>query len=221
MGRKRVVKAPEERRRELMAAARELFVKVGYEKTSISDIVKHIGVAQGTFYWYFQSKDEILQAILREMLEHWLAVVEGLGARSDLGAIAKFQAIERAILELAFEHPDLMETLHVKANASVHDQVTAEALGRILPIIAAIIRQGEAEGTFQVENPEAAAFFLLTVVNGFFDQMTRGHGAGPDGVAPTGGNFTWPLPEPWHQLHRAMWAFVMRGLGLSGPLPID
>ncbi|EGO64125.1 TetR/AcrR family transcriptional regulator [Acetonema longum] len=59
----RVTKDPQERTNELIDAAEELFLTNGYDKTSVSDIVKKIGVAQGTFYYYFQTKEEILDAI--------------------------------------------------------------------------------------------------------------------------------------------------------------
>jgi hypothetical protein len=45
----RIVKAPDERRSELIATAQQLFYTKGYERTSVSDIVKAVGVAQGTF----------------------------------------------------------------------------------------------------------------------------------------------------------------------------
>ncbi|UCF09236.1 MAG: helix-turn-helix transcriptional regulator, partial [Thermoplasmata archaeon] len=60
----RVVKEPEERREELMDVAEKLIIKKGFEKTTVSDIVKKAKVAQGTFYYYFESKDDVLNAII-------------------------------------------------------------------------------------------------------------------------------------------------------------
>ena len=67
MAKTRVSKAPEERRAELITAARRLFDEVGVEKTRVSDIVNSVGVAQGVFYYYFQSKDEIVKAVVDEI----------------------------------------------------------------------------------------------------------------------------------------------------------
>lgn len=221
VGRKRVVKAPEERRRELMDAARELFVKVGYEQTSVSDVVKHIGVAQGTFYWYFQSKDEILTAIMQEIVDRYFSLVEAIAAEPGHGAIEKLKLIEAGIFQLALESPEMMQTFHLRAAAPIHDKINDEAAQRLLPVLAGIIREGIAEGTFRVESPELAAFFIITVVDGFFDRLTRGIGAAPPFMQPTDGSVPWPPPEPWPQLHRSMWEFVLRGLGVAEPLPID
>ena len=55
----RIVKAPDVRRSELIACAQRLFYSMGYENTSVSDIVNEVGVAKGTFYYYFKSKQAI------------------------------------------------------------------------------------------------------------------------------------------------------------------
>ena len=62
----RVAKEPEKRREELVGAAGELFLKNGYDNTAVSDIVRKVGVAQGTFYYHFSSKASILEAVLEK-----------------------------------------------------------------------------------------------------------------------------------------------------------
>jgi len=58
----RIVKSPDERRSELVAAAQQLFYTKCHERTTVSDIVKAVGIAQGTFYYYFGSKQAILES---------------------------------------------------------------------------------------------------------------------------------------------------------------
>lgn len=65
----RVTKSPEERKAEMIAAARELFEQNGIGDTSVSQIVRHVGVAQGLFYYYFRSKDEVVEAVADQILE--------------------------------------------------------------------------------------------------------------------------------------------------------
>ena len=55
----RISKDPKERKDELMDAAEELFSTVGYNGISVSDIVKKVSVSQGTFYYYFKSKEDM------------------------------------------------------------------------------------------------------------------------------------------------------------------
>ena len=60
----RVTKDPEERKKEIMMAAFQLFATKGFQETAVSDIVKKVGVAQGLFYYYFKSKEEVLEAVM-------------------------------------------------------------------------------------------------------------------------------------------------------------
>ncbi|UVI30739.1 TetR/AcrR family transcriptional regulator [Paenibacillus spongiae] len=64
------------RREQLLAVAVERFAKYGYHSTKISDIVAQAGVAQGTFYWYFKSKEAIALEIIRVGREGLLMVIE-------------------------------------------------------------------------------------------------------------------------------------------------
>lgn len=67
---------PEDRRAQLIVAARKVFTQHGYHAAGISDIIKSAGVARGTFYNYFESKRAIFQAILEEMVGEVFSAVE-------------------------------------------------------------------------------------------------------------------------------------------------
>jgi AcrR family transcriptional regulator len=64
MARTKREQAPEEKRDEIVAAARALFVEEGFEATSMSRLATAAGVAPNTIYWYFKDKDEVLVAVL-------------------------------------------------------------------------------------------------------------------------------------------------------------
>ena len=66
----RISKEPEERKQEILETAIRLFAQNGFEKTSISDIAREIGVAQGLCYRYFPSKDVLFQTALDLSLIH-------------------------------------------------------------------------------------------------------------------------------------------------------
>ena len=53
----------------LLNTAYHLFTEKGFQKTSISDIVNEAGVAKGTFYYYFKSKEEVMDAIIERFIE--------------------------------------------------------------------------------------------------------------------------------------------------------
>src|SRR5512141_613459 len=65
----RKTKPPQERKVELIDAAERLFSAKGYGETAVSDIVHDLNVAQGTFYYYFKSKEDILKAVIEHDLQ--------------------------------------------------------------------------------------------------------------------------------------------------------
>ena len=46
-----------ERQKHIVNVSRVLFTRNGVENTSVNDIIKELGIAKGTFYWYFESKE--------------------------------------------------------------------------------------------------------------------------------------------------------------------
>src|SRR5450755_4447689 len=69
-------KAPEERRDELTTAAQHLFLKHGLASTTIEQITSRAGVAKGTFYLYFSSKEDILAALGQGFAQNLLARIK-------------------------------------------------------------------------------------------------------------------------------------------------
>ena len=65
----RIVKEADERRNEILDAAETLFTEKGYSKTTIIDILNQVGIAKGTFYYYFKSKEEVMDAIIERFIE--------------------------------------------------------------------------------------------------------------------------------------------------------
>jgi AcrR family transcriptional regulator len=63
--RRKLTQRGKDRRDQLMSRAADMFAERGYHPTSVSDIVESLGVGKGVFYWYFSSKEELLEEILR------------------------------------------------------------------------------------------------------------------------------------------------------------
>ena len=63
----RVVKEAAVRKNEILDAAEELFVTKGFDKTSTNDILERVGIARGTLYYHFKSKEEILNAMIERI----------------------------------------------------------------------------------------------------------------------------------------------------------
>jgi AcrR family transcriptional regulator len=91
----------DEKRDEIVAAARQLFVEEGYEATSISRLAGAAGVAANTIYWYFKDKDEVLVAVLDAELSARMGEYLGLRAISPperlLWVVNQFEQVSRLV----------------------------------------------------------------------------------------------------------------------------
>ncbi|OKP98162.1 TetR/AcrR family transcriptional regulator [Paenibacillus sp. P46E] len=103
-----------DRRTQLIQIALEKFARLGYHQTKISDIVQEAGVAQGTFYWHFKSKEAIALEIIETGKEQLLQVI-AQGYRQDPGDITDMvkasEALFTRLFNFAAENRHLMEIL--------------------------------------------------------------------------------------------------------------
>ena len=68
----RIVKEAEERKNEILDVAENLFMKKGFDGTSTNDILQAVGIARGTLYYHFKSKEDIMDALIHRMSENLL-----------------------------------------------------------------------------------------------------------------------------------------------------
>jgi len=164
-----MAKSPETRKDELLAAAKQLFWEQGVDQTAVSDIVKKAGVAQGTFYNYFKSKDEIFAAVLEFEAEHIFLEIQSIANRDDINANEKLTLITQQDFLLNREDDPLFYTLHDPRYAYAHQKYLIDRIIKLKPIYAKLIRQGVEEKLFDTPYPEQAALYLLTVTKFIFD----------------------------------------------------
>ena len=87
-----VKKAPEQWKKEIMEAAKKLFLTRGYEETAITDIMELAGGAKGMFYRFFQSKEEVMHALGDQMfMEN--NPFEAVRGRTDLNGLEKIREV--------------------------------------------------------------------------------------------------------------------------------
>jgi AcrR family transcriptional regulator len=152
----------EARRAELVSAATTMFAQRGVAATAVSDIVKAAGVAQGTFYLYFDSKDAVIVAVVDRVTHE---ILESTTARVADGssAVDKLLALGAVLSDLGAE-PDaaaLIDLMHRPENRALHDRLAADLTLRLVPLLETVIELGVAEGLFRVDDTRAAAWFVL------------------------------------------------------------
>ena len=188
----------EARRAELVSAAATVFAQRGVANTAVSDIVKAAGVAQGTFYLYFDSKDAAVLAVVERIAD---AMIEKTAARvaGESTAVDKLLGLRGVLSEAGSvpEATELIELMHLPENRLLHDRLADGITPGLVSLLEAIVEQGIAEGVFDVSDSRAAAWFVL---------------AGLQSVELSGTS----IPDMPAALAKAT-EFALRALGYQGP----
>jgi AcrR family transcriptional regulator len=157
----RTVKKPDIRKNEILDAAETLFSQKGYAKTTVNDILSLLGIAKGTFYHYFTSKEELMEAMVARAIDSGLAAVEALADDAALSAEDKLRLIITAPEPETAQRDALAEELHQANNAELHLHSLLESVRRLTPVVTRIVEQGIAEGTFSTPCPKETVELLL------------------------------------------------------------
>lgn len=144
-----------------------LFFKNGYERTSVQEIIKSVGVAKGTFYHYFNSKVDLLDALTKRMYKQSLPPLEAIIADETLSAVEKFeQFFEENNQWKRTNKGFLLETVRViyqDENILFREKMRKEALKLGIPLLAQIIEQGVEEEVFDVLYAHETAEFIFAM----------------------------------------------------------
>lgn len=194
----RTVKTPDIRRGEILDVAGTLFRSRGYGTTSVDEIVRSAGIAKGTFYYYFKSKEDILAALARQMVTQMAERSLEIANDPDMGAIAKICTIIGAQRSIQETGQNLVDDLHRPENRELHERSNVETVLVFGPILASVIEQGKHEGVFQVDDPLSTVQFILAGSSLMF-----GHGV-----------FNW-TPEEEVARTKAMLTLIERSLGAA------
>ena len=187
--------SPTARRQELVQAAARVFSERGVEQTAVSDIVSAAGVAQGTFYLYFESKTDVVNAVVEQMSEQVVGGVIALADEPNMHAVTKLLRMRDALFSALRTDRDLLAFFHRAGNEAFHDRVSRDAVRRIVPAMERVIEQGCAEGVFNISHPDDAALFLAALM---------------DVTDPFG---VFAAPERLEHHVQALTEFTLRGLG--------
>ena len=159
----RISKPPAQRRVEFVEAAERLFSAQGYDETSVSDIVHALQVAQGTFYYYFKSKEDVLRAVIEHDLQTMRDEVAGI-RQAALDARAKLEGIINVILSFNEKRDSLFKYIHLEQNALLHEKFMRRLADIFNPIIREVLREGSFQGLFRIRHATETAEILLQII---------------------------------------------------------
>lgn len=164
----KTVKEGEVRRQEILATAQELFIKKGYDHTSIKDILKIVDIAKGTFYYYFASKEEVLEAIILDIVE------EGARKAEQIVKDQSLPLLERIILAIKAQAPEfaadeLKKEIHKVENAKLERLYLRAMLKRMTPVLQELVWEGIDRDIFHTEYSTEFIETILLLGHMMFD----------------------------------------------------
>src|SRR5476651_1335469 len=92
----RIVKKAADRKADIVSAARRLFQTQEYDKTSMQDIMDALGIAKGTIYHYFKSKEALLEVVIEDIVEKNIEQTQILLKNAKGNALQKMKLLVKA-----------------------------------------------------------------------------------------------------------------------------
>lgn len=170
---KRRTKPAEQRRADLLAAARTVFVAKGVTAATLEDVTTAAGVSKGLFWQYFRSKEELVFALQQQYAQRFAqTVLAATDAVDDW--TAKLDTFVQAGYDQFQAELDLHDVLfrHTGREQTGPDQPPAHTV--LVEVLIRILTDGAAAGAYRVDDPETMAYFLYAAMHAFDESFQDG-----------------------------------------------
>jgi TetR/AcrR family fatty acid metabolism transcriptional regulator len=158
-----------DKRERILDAAERVFAQHGFFAARVAEIAKEAGVADGTIYLYFKSKDDLLISLFESRMERFNAMmaeaVDGAARPTD-----KLLALIRTYLTLVREQPHVAEvlTIELRQSSKFMKEASNPRFGALLRMIAGVIAEGQSAGELDSTVPANVA---ARMIFGILDEL--------------------------------------------------
>lgn len=162
----RIVKEHNERLNEILDTAQNLFIQKGYTKCTINDILTAIGIAKGTFYHYFKSKEEVLDAIITRTADLAFTRAQSIATQTTLSPEEKLLQVFLSMQVTDDMSAELIDQMHCSENALMHQKTLTAMIEAIVPVLVTVTEEGNEKGVFHCQYPkEYMQIFMVSSLN--------------------------------------------------------
>ena len=147
-----------DKRARILAAAEEVFARRGFYNARVSEIARAAGVADGTIYLYFKSKDDLLISLFETRMKDVIGELE-TAVPPDGAAPLRLSAFISAYLRLIRDRPQIAEvlTVELRQSSKFMKEYSNPRFGEFLKLLAGIISEGQSRGELDDEIPAPIA----------------------------------------------------------------
>ena len=152
----------------ILDTAEKMFVEQGFDQTSISQLLDATKVARGTLYYYFTSKEEIMDAIIERWIEQSFEQMRIWVERKKLPILERLMGA-LASLNMQKDGQELLDHLHAPQNALLHEKTNKILLSKAPQILYPLFQEGLQTGKMQTAYPYESIEMILTYSLQLFD----------------------------------------------------
>ena len=161
----------------ILDSAQKLFIEQGFDQTSIAQLLEVTQIARGTLYYYFSSKEEIMDAIIERSVAQAFSKAELLASKKEGSILERLMGALLALNLHQEQGQEILAHLHQPQNALLHEKTNQILLERgpqiLLPIIEDALAKGEMKTDFPLESLEMLLAYSLQVFGQAFQQLTK------------------------------------------------
>lgn len=168
-----MIKEAEERKNEILDVAERLFTVKGFDNTTTNDILEEIGIARGTLYYHFKSKEDILDAMIDRITERLVTEAESIAKNREMPVL---QRITMTLMSLKLDNDlghEIMEQVHKPQNALMHKKMQECSLARVNPILAGLVEEAIEQGICNTAYPSETVEMVMLYSSTAFDTLSE------------------------------------------------
>ncbi len=150
----------------ILDSMQKLMLKKDTRSISVSEIAREAGIGKGSIYYYFKSKEEIVDAVIERSYSDAIRQAQELVQAPGLDALTKMEIIFRTCRDSSIElsRQEAGSYMELQQSALLHQQYIYIMIRNLRPILADIIRQGNQEGTISCSSPDEVAEIVLIIL---------------------------------------------------------
>jgi TetR/AcrR family transcriptional regulator, fatty acid metabolism regulator protein len=203
-----------DKRERILAAAERIFARHGFFAARVSEVAKEAGVADGTIYLYFKSKDDLLISVFENRMAH---VNDQLRAAiADLPPGEQLRAFIRAYLRMVSDEPTAVEvlTIELRQSSKFMKEYDNPQFADFLRMLGGIIADGQARGELDAAIPSHVA---ARMIFGILDELALAWVLARQPIKAAGNAGTTPgtRPKKFDIVRAADWVVALVTSGLD------
>ena len=178
-----------ELRDQMLDTAAELFIRNGYDGTTVQQVIDQLQVSKGAFYHYFSSKEDLLDAVAERLTREGLAQFRPILEDQNVPALERF--VNYLVLSRQW-HLSRMSLIGAMLkvflqdeNTIIRQKINRRNVEAVQPLFEKLIADGIAEGVFHTPDPSEAAAFMLQMGSVYIETtvpLMLASDGGPDSV---------------------------------------